>query len=220
MNETVIVSPSILSGDFANMGKSVEDVKRWGGDWVHCDVMDGEYVTNLTFGMPMVKALRARTDLPLDVHLMINKPERYVKRFVEAGADLVTFHPEASADPLETLRIIHESGAKAGIAFNPNIPIEEYGFLIEECDIIVIMTVFAGYGGQKLIPECLEKAKQVKAIAAKAGKSIYIEVDGGVTEENAEEVKNAGANVLVAGSAVFKSDDPTRTIRIIKGVTK
>ena len=123
MTET-IVSPSILSGDFANMGKSVEDVKAWGGDWVHCDVMDGVYVTNLTFGMPMVQALKKRTDLPLDVHLMIDKPERYVKRFVEAGADLVTFHPEASAEPIETLRIIKESGAKCGIAFNPNVPVE------------------------------------------------------------------------------------------------
>lgn len=219
MTET-IVSPSILSGDFANMGKSVEDVKTWGGDWVHCDVMDGVYVTNLTFGMPMVQALKKRTDLPLDVHLMIDKPERYVKRFVEAGADLVTFHPEASAEPIETLRIIKESGAKCGIAFNPNVPVEEYGYLIDYCDIVVIMTVFAGYGGQKLIPECLEKVGKVKQIAERLGKEIYIEVDGGVTEENSADVRNAGANVLVAGSAVFKSSDPTRTIKILKGVTK
>lgn len=220
MIDSVLVSPSILSGNFAFMGESVRSVKEWGGDWIHCDVMDGEYVTNLTFGMPMVAALRKVTDLPLDVHLMINKPERYVKRFVEAGADLVTFHPEASLDPMEALRIIKESGAKCGLAFNPNISIESYKELIPYCDIVVIMTVYAGYGGQKLISECLEKVKEVKQIADEKGKEMYIEVDGGVTEENAGTVRNAGANVLVAGSAVFRSSDPAKTIRIIKGVTK
>lgn len=220
MTEPIIVSPSILSGNFADMGSSVRSVKTWGGDWIHCDVMDGVYVTNLTFGMPMVAALRKVTDLPLDVHLMITKPERYVKRFAEAGADLVTFHPEASDDPAETLRIIKECGKKAGIALNPNIPVEDFEYLLPECDIVVIMTVYAGYGGQKLIPECLEKVKKIKAFAEKAGKPVYIEVDGGVTEENAALVKSCGANVLVAGSAVFKSSDPSKTIGILKGVTK
>ena len=220
MSKPVIVSPSILSGDFANMGKTVEDVKAWGGDWIHCDVMDGEYVTNLTFGMPMIKAIRSHTDLPLDVHLMINKPERYVRRFAESGADLITFHPEASDDPIGTLKLIKESGAKAGIAFNPNVTIEEYGYLLGECDIVVIMTVFAGYGGQKMIPECLEKVRKVKAFSEKEGKEIHIEVDGGVTEENAEKVRDAGANVLVAGSAVFKAKDPVQAISIIRGVSK
>lgn len=220
MTDSIIVSPSILSGNFADMGSSVRSVKEWGGDWIHCDVMDGMYVTNLTFGMPMVAALRKVTDLPLDVHLMITKPERYVKRFVEAGADLVTFHPEASDDPKKTLRIIKENGKKAGIALNPNVKAEEYKDIISLCDIVVIMTVYAGYGGQKLIPECLEKVKYVRDVAKNAGKPIYIEVDGGVTEENARSVAESGANVLVAGSAVFKSDDPTKTIRILKGVTK
>lgn len=220
MTDKVIVSPSILSGDFAAMGDSVRSVKKWGGDWIHCDVMDGEYVTNLTFGMPMVAALRKVTDLPLDVHLMINKPERYVKRFVEAGADLVTFHPEASENPSETLRIIKENGAKAGIALNPDIPVDDYLSLLPECDIVVVMTVYAGYGGQKLIPECLQKVYEIKQYAEKQGKEFYIEVDGGVTEDNARDVVAAGANVLVAGSAVFKSPDPAKTIGILKNVTK
>ena len=217
MTEPIIVSPSILSGNFADMGSSVRSVKTWGGDWIHCDVMDGVYVTNLTFGMPMVAALRKVTDLPLDVHLMITKPERYVKRFAESGADLITFHPEASDDPAETLRIIKECGKKAGIALNPNVPVEDFADLLPECDIVVIMTVYAGYGGQKLIPECLEKVKKIKEFAEKAGKPVYIEVDGGVTEENAAMVKRYGANVLVAGSAVFKSSDPAKTIGILKG---
>ena len=220
MTEPIIVSPSILSGNFADMGSSVRSVKTWGGDWIHCDVMDGVYVTNLTFGMPMVAALRKVTDLPLDVHLMITKPERYVKRFAESGADLITFHPEASDDPAETLRIIKECGKKAGIALNPNVPVEDFADLLPECDIVVIMTVYAGYGGQKLIPECLEKVKKIKEFAEKAGKPVYIEVDGGVTEENAAMVVRSGANVLVAGSAVFKSNDPAKTIGILKGVTK
>ncbi len=220
MSKKIIVSPSILSGDFANMGKSVKDVEEWGGDWIHCDVMDGVYVTNITFGMPMISAIKKITALPLDVHLMIDKPEKYVERFIDAGANYVTFHPETSGCPSELLKKIRAKGAYAGIAFNPNVKIEDYENLFTECDIIVIMTVYAGYGGQKLIEECLDRITYVKKKLSEINSDALIEVDGGITEENSSRAVQKGADVLVAGSAVFKSDNPSHTISIIKGVTK
>lgn len=220
MNNGIIVSPSILSGDFANMERTVKNVADWGGDWVHCDVMDGQYVTNLTFGMPMVAALSKVTELPLDVHLMIDKPERYVQRFIDAGADIITFHPEASANPLELLRSVKRASRRGGIALNPNVKAEDYINLLPECDIVVVMTVYAGYGGQKMIPECLEKVRYLRKTIEENGFTVDIEVDGGVTEENVNDVIGAGANVIVAGSAVFKSVDPKKTIAMLKGVTK
>lgn len=220
MNKGVIVSPSILSGDFANMERTVKNVAEWGGDWVHCDVMDGHYVTNLTFGMPMIAALKKVSELPLDVHLMIDKPEKYAQRFLDAGADVITFHPEASDNPSELLRSLRNSGKRAGIALNPNVKAEDYVELLPDCDIVVVMTVYAGYGGQKMIPECLDKVRYLRKIGKEKGLEFDIEVDGGVTEENANAVIEAGANVIVAGSAVFKSVDPKKTIDMLKGVTK
>ncbi|HOO22828.1 MAG TPA: ribulose-phosphate 3-epimerase [Clostridia bacterium] len=213
----ILVAPSILSGDFANMGKTVSDLKMWGADYAHVDVMDGVYVTNLTFGMPMVKALRRVTDMVLDVHLMITKPERYVEEFVKSGADIVTFHPDASDDPGATLKKIKAAGAKCGIVFNPDIDIDKYAHLFEMCDMILIMSVFAGYGGQKFIDYCLDRLKKVKAILDEKGLDIPIEIDGGITEENVNAAIDAGATVIVAGSAVFKSEDPARTIEILRG---
>ena len=220
MNKDVIVSPSILSGDFANMERTVKNVAEWGGDWVHCDVMDGHYVTNLTFGMPMIAALKKVSELPLDVHLMIDKPEKYAQRFLDAGADVITFHPEASDNPSELLRSLRNSGKRAGIALNPNVKAEDYVELLPDCDIVVVMTVYAGYGGQKMIPECLDKVRYLRKIGKEKGLEFDIEVDGGVTEENANAVIEAGANVIVAGSAVFRSVDPKKTIDMLKGVTK
>lgn len=220
MNKDVIVSPSILSGDFANMERTVKNVAEWGGDWVHCDVMDGHYVTNITFGMPMIAALKKVSELPLDVHLMIDKPEKYAQRFLDAGADVITFHPEASDNPSELLRSLRNSGKRAGIALNPDVKVEDYVQLLPDCDIVVVMTVYAGYGGQKMIPECLDKVRYLRKIEKEKGLEFDIEVDGGVTEENANPVIEAGANVIVAGSAVFKSVDPKKTIEILKGVTK
>lgn len=214
--EKVLIAPSILSGDFANMGKTVKDVTDWGADLVHCDVMDGVYVPNFTFGMPMIKAIREYTTLPLDVHLMMTKPEEYVERFCDAGADIVTFHPEASLDPYKALQKIKAKGKKCGLAFNPNVKIEDYEYLFVDCDLIVIMTVYAGYGGQKLIKECLKRAEYVNKRLVELGLHTLIEIDGGVTEENAKEVALTGADILVAGSAVFKSNDKVATIKNLR----
>jgi len=214
---TKLVSPSILAGDFVNMERSVRSLKDWGADLVHCDVMDGVYVKNLTFGMPMIKAIKGISELPLDVHLMIIKPERYVEEFCKCGASYVTFHPEVSEDPLGTLKTIKANGVKAGIVLNPNVPFEDWVHLLPECDVLLVMSVYAGLGGQKFIPETLETVKKAKAYIQEHNLSTLIEIDGGVGEGNAEVVRNAGVDILVAGSAVYKSDDPARTIRIIRG---
>ncbi|MCR4661184.1 MAG: ribulose-phosphate 3-epimerase [Clostridia bacterium] len=212
----ILVAPSILSGDFGNMGKTVEDCTAWGADIIHCDVMDGVYVPNFTFGMPMIKAIREHTNLPLDVHLMMTEPEKYVERFADAGADIITFHPEASKDPFKALNLIKAKGKRCGLAFNPNVKIEDYEYLFIDCDMIVVMTVYAGYGGQKLIPECLDRAKYIVSRLQSLGIDALVEIDGGVTEENSKEVALTGADVLVAGSAVFKSSDKPKTIQLIQ----
>lgn len=214
----ILIAPSILSGDFVNMEKSVRILNEWGADLVHCDVMDGVYVKNLTFGMPMIKAIKGIAPLPLDVHLMITEPERYVGEFIKAGADILTFHPEASKRPLETLKEIRAMGCKAGIVLNPNIAFADWKHLLPECDMLLIMSVFAGLGGQKFIPETLDKVREAKACIDAEGLNIPIEIDGGVCEDNAAEIIAAGATILVAGSAVYKSSDPARTIRILRGL--
>lgn len=212
-----LVSPSILAGDFVNMERSVRSLKEWGADLVHCDVMDGVYVKNLTFGMPMIKAIKGISELPLDVHLMIVKPERYVEEFCKCGASIVTFHPDASEDPLGTLKAIKSNGVKAGIVLNPNVPFENWAYLLPECDLLLVMSVYAGLGGQKFIPETLDTVRKAKAYIKEHNLSTLIEIDGGVGEGNAEEIREAGVDILVAGSAVYKSDNPARTIRIIRG---
>lgn len=217
MGKQIKVAPSILSGDFANMGDTVRQVNEWGADYVHVDVMDGTFVKNLTFGMPMVKAIKKYSDIPLDVHLMIVNPENYVEEFVNCGADIVSFHPNATKKTDETIDKIHALGAKAGLAINPDIPVSEIMPYIDKLDMVVIMGVYAGFGGQKYIKEVDEKIKEVSALIQSSGRDIELEVDGGVTEENASEIASIGANVLVGGSSVFKSTCPTRTMKILKG---
>lgn len=210
----ILIAPSILSADFAAMGEAVKNLKKWNADWVHCDVMDGEFVPNITFGMPMVEALRRNTDMFLDVHLMIVKPERYVERFVKAGADLVTFHPEASEYPFATIEKIKSAGAKAGIVLNPDITCDVAKDYIDKVDLIMLMGVFPGFGGQKFIPEVMEKISVIKNMTK--GSNVLIELDGGVTLENAPEMVKRGLDVMVAGNAVFKAADPAKAIQCLK----
>ncbi|MBO8424117.1 MAG: ribulose-phosphate 3-epimerase [Firmicutes bacterium] len=216
MND-IIVSPSILAGDFANMEKSVRALGDWGADYVHCDVMDGVYVKNLTFGMPMIAAIKKISPLPLDVHLMITEPERYVAEFVRCGADIVTFHPDASKRPAETLDEIRALGAKAGIVINPNVSFDEYKHLLVKCDVLLVMSVYAGLGGQKFIPETLDTVRAAVKYIKENALDVIIEIDGGVGESNAAIVREAGVRMIVAGSAVYKSDDPARTVRVLRG---
>lgn len=217
MDKQIKIAPSILSGDFANMGDTVKKVNEWGADYVHVDVMDGTFVKNLTFGMPMVKAIKKYSDIPLDVHLMIVNPENYVEEFVKCGADIVSFHPNATEKIDETIDKIHALGAKAGLAINPDIPVSEIAPYIYKLDIVVIMGVYAGFGGQKYIKEVDAKIKEVSTLIKSSGRDIELEVDGGVTEENALEIASLGANVLVGGSSVFKSYDPMKTIKVLRG---
>ncbi len=212
------VSPSILSGDFVNMEQSVRILKEWGADLVHCDVMDGVYVKNLTFGMPMIKAIKGISPLPLDVHLMITEPERYADEFIAAGADYLTFHPEASKDAEQLLKSIQAKGVKSGIVLNPNIAFEDHKHLLKYCDVLLVMSVYAGYGGQKFIEASLDKIKEAAAYIKAEKLNVEIEIDGGVSEENAKRIKEAGATILVAGSAVYKSKDPAKTVETIRNI--
>ncbi len=202
------VAPSILSADFCKMAEAVNNLKQWNADIVHCDVMDGVYVPNITFGMPMIKALRRYTDMPLDAHLMITRPEKYVGQFCDAGADIVTFHPEASEDADGALDVIKAHGKLCGVAVNADKPLELALPYLDKIDLLVIMTVQAGFGGQSFMEDCLEKARMASEFRKKTGSVFEIEVDGGVCPANIQKVKQAGADIAVAGSAVFKAADP------------
>ncbi len=211
-----LVAPSILSADFANMEKAASDVRKWGGDWLHCDVMDGVFVPNITFGMPMVKALDRVTDMTLDVHLMITEPEKYVERFCDAGADFVTFHVDASKNVDGALNTIKAKGKKCGLVLNPDKPLSLVEPYIDKIDMLLIMSVYAGFGGQKFIPESVQKLKDAKKLIG--DRNILLEIDGGVGEDNAKEIIAAGADVLVAGSSVFGSKNPEKVISALKGI--
>ena len=211
------IAPSILSADFSKMGEEVKSLETCGADVVHCDVMDGVFVDNITFGIKMVEDLRKITTLPLDCHLMIVHPEKYVERFAKAGADIITVHWEACQDNLkEVLELIKSTGVKCGAVINPDTPVEKIKDVIPMCDMVLVMSVFPGFGGQKFIPEALDKLRQVKAIISACGKEIDLEIDGGVTEENVQAIKDAGANVIVAGSTVFKATDRADIIQKLK----
>lgn len=210
----VKIAPSILSADFAKMAEAVKNLKLWNADYVHVDVMDGVFVPNITFGMPMVAALRKYTDMVLDVHLMITKPERYVPEFIKAGSDVISVHPDASDDVGGTLDVIKAAGLKCGLVLNPDKGLELVEPYLDKVDVVTLMGVYAGFGGQKYIPETTEKIKALKKLIA--GRNVEIEMDGGATEENAAEILNAGTDILVAGSAVFKAADPKAAIAALK----
>ena len=211
------IAPSILSADFSKMGEEVASLEKNGADIVHCDVMDGVFVNNITFGIKMIEDIRKTTTLPLDCHLMIVNPEKYVERFAKAGADIITVHYEACKDNLkEVLLLIKSCGVKCGAVINPDTPVSKIAEVIPLCDMVLVMSVFPGFGGQKFIPESLDKLREVKRIVTECGKEIDIQIDGGVTEENVAIIKEAGANVIVAGSAVFKAQDRAEMIRKLK----
>ena len=211
------IAPSILSGDFARMGETVANVEKWGADLVHCDVMDGVFVPNITFGMPMVKAIRPYTTLPLDVHLMITEPEKYVERFCDAGADIVTFHPEASKDARDALLKIKAKRKKCGLVVNPDRDFSLVEPYMDLVDMIVLMGVFPGFGGQSYIESVSDNIVLFRKKIDESGRDILLELDGGVTETNAERFRSLGITVLVAGSATFKAEDPARAIRVMRG---
>ena len=210
------VAPSILSADFGKMAEAVQNIEKWGADWVHCDVMDGVYVPNITFGMPMVKALRKYTDMFLDVHLMITRPEKYVGQFCDAGADLVTFHPEASEDVEGALNEIKSKGVKCGLVVNADQPFSVAEPYLDRIDLLLIMTVQAGFGGQSFKEDCLEKVRRGAEIKREKVYSYEIEIDGGVSPANIERCKDAGGTVVVAGSAVFTAEDPAAAVRAMQ----
>lgn len=215
--KNIQIAPSILSADFSKMGDEVRSLEQNGADVVHVDVMDGVFVNNITFGLKMVEDIRKVTTLPLDCHLMIVHPEKYVERFAKAGADIITVHYEACQDNLkEVLALIKSTGVKCGAVINPDTPVEKIAEVIPMCDMVLIMSVFPGFGGQKFIVGALDKLREVKAIVDSLGKDIDIEIDGGVTEENIAQIKQAGANVIVAGSTVFKAQDRAEIIQKLK----
>ena len=207
----ILVAPSILSADFANLEKDIKRVENAGADWLHIDVMDGHFVPNITIGVPVVKSIRKITKLPLDVHLMIENPEKYIIPFAEAGADILTFHYEAAKNPKDILIKIRENGMKAGISIKPNTPANVLDGLYEYVDLILVMTVEPGFGGQKFMEDCAKKLLHYKDL-----KNIYLEVDGGINDQTAKIAVQNGANVLVAGNYIYKSDNITTSINLLK----
>ena len=213
----VQIAPSILSADFSKMGEEIISLQNAGADIVHCDVMDGVFVNNITFGIKMVEDIRKLTTLPLDCHLMIVNPEKYVERFAKAGADYITVHYEACKDNLkEVLTLIKSTGVKCGAVINPDTPVDAIKDVLPLCDMVLVMSVFPGFGGQKFIPECLDKLRELRGLIDGLGRDILLEIDGGVHAGNVEEIKSAGADVIVAGSAVFNAENRAEMIAKLK----
>ncbi len=213
-----IVAPSLLSANFANLQADCEMLNQSEADWYHLDVMDGRFVPNISFGPMIIELIRRQTTKLCDVHLMIVEPEKYTEQFKNAGADILTVHLETCTHLHRNLQQIKSLGMKAGVALNPHTPVSLLQDVLQDIDMVCLMSVNPGFGGQKFIPQTLEKIKQLRSMANDKNKNLYIEIDGGVTLENAPSILAAGANVLVAGNTVFKSTNPTETIAILKSM--
>ena len=214
------IAPSILSADFSRLGEEVRRVEEAGADWIHVDVMDGAFVPNITVGPFILEAVRKVTSLPLDVHLMIERPEQYISEFADAGADVITVHFEACTHLHRTIQAIKEKGKKAGVSVNPATPLVSIKYVLGDIDLLLIMSVNPGFGGQRFIPSALEKIKKARQMVDKIGANVSIEVDGGVKLENIGEVASAGADIFVSGSGVFGTKDYKKTIQEMKRIIK
>ena len=212
----IYIAPSLLAADYSNLAADIKRVEEAGAQYLHLDIMDGAFVPKISFGPELISGIRKCTDMIFDVHLMIKRPERYIDRFVKAGADIITVHYEACENPMSVIHLIHSYEMKAGIAVSPKTPVEHLFPLINHIDMALIMTVEPGFGGQSLIPETLEKVSTLRRYASERGINLDIEVDGGINAENVGLLTSAGANVIVAGSAIFKSKKPRAVIRQMK----
>lgn len=214
---TIKIAPSILSADFAALGEACDKMKEWGADYVHLDVMDGSFVNNITFGHSMIKALRKHTSVTFDAHLMVDNPAKWVPYYKDAGADIFTFHAEADRHIHRTLQTIKKCEMKAGVALNPATSLSAIEYVLDQCDMVLVMSVNPGAPAQKFIPSAIEKIRRLREMIDERHLDVDIEVDGGINVETAKHCIAAGANILVAGNAVFSSDDPKKVIRMLRG---
>ncbi|HEX9652000.1 MAG TPA: ribulose-phosphate 3-epimerase [Cyclobacteriaceae bacterium] len=214
-----VISPSLLASDFANLQSEVEMLNRSDADWIHCDIMDGRFVPNISFGMPVLKAIQKHATKPLDVHLMILEPEKYVEEFRKLGAEIISVHFEACPHLHRNIQQIKDLGCKAGVAINPHTPAEFLSDVIADIDLVCLMSVNPGFGAQRFIPSTFEKIRRLKSLIREKSSKTLIEIDGGVNMDNAAPLMEAGADVLVAGNFVFNSDNPIQTIHNLKSLS-